>query len=88
MQLRRLCHELPLPFRREKRGDLISLQNKAIPCKRDSLSDSPSITLFLLTQKGQKKKLCKKKIPKKAFRSLRRATKAPPLESASFLKKA
>jgi hypothetical protein len=46
-----------------------------------------AITLFLLTQKGQKKKLSKKKSPW-WFRPLRRATKALPLETASFLKKA
>ena len=46
------------------------------------------ITLFLLTHKAQKKKLCKKKSAEEKFRSLRRATKALPLETASFLKKA
>jgi hypothetical protein len=41
-----------------------------------------------LTHKAQKKKLSKKKSAEEKFRSLRRATKALPLETASFLKKA
>jgi hypothetical protein len=40
-----------------------------------------------LTQKGQKKKLCKKKIPKEAFRSLRRATAVSPAAHDKLFKK-
>ena len=43
---------------------------------------------FSFDTKGPKEKALQKENPKGKFRSLRRATKALPLETASFLKKA
>ena len=51
------------------------------------LTNSPPITLFLLIQKAQKKKLSKKKTPFRKFRSLRRATAVSPAARDKLFKK-
>ncbi|MBQ2385519.1 MAG: hypothetical protein II292_04850, partial [Clostridia bacterium] len=48
---------------------------------------SPPITLFLLTHKAQKKKLCKKKSAVWEFRPLRRATAVSPAARDKLFKK-
>ncbi|MBP3315317.1 MAG: hypothetical protein J6M03_05790, partial [Clostridia bacterium] len=73
----------PQCFRRKLAG---------LPCGRPRIDGSAKTTYnrlsaFSFDSKGAKEKANKKKTPKGEFRSLRRATKALPLETANFLKK-